>query len=178
MSGPTIFTEVIETAASRAISAQEEARKKGLQAYTILLILTDGAILDARATAASLNQVSDAPLSVVIVGVGSADFSSMQFLYDSSKPGERDIAQFVQFNNHSRDSVALTSETLREIPNQLVGYFQSKYIPPLPPMQRSDSEIMIEPEEDEIDLTLDIGEDEIVVTSGGKGFVDGFNNKQ
>jgi hypothetical protein len=174
MSGPTIFTEVIETAAARAISAQEEARKKGLQAYTILLIVTDGAVSDAQATAASLNQVSDAPLSIVIVGVGDADFSSMQFLDDSSKPGKRDIAQFVQFNKHSRDSVALTSETLREIPHQLVGYFQSKSIPPLPPMQRSDDEIVIEAEEDEIDLTLDIGEDEIVVTSGGQGFVDGF----
>jgi hypothetical protein len=174
MSGPTVFTEVIETAAARATSAQLEAGRKGLQAYTILLILTDGAVSDAHATAAALNQVSDAPLSVVIVGVGDADFSSMQFLDDSSKPGKRDIAQFVEFNKHSRDSVALTSETLREIPDQLVGYFQSKSIAPLPPLQRSDSTIFVEPEEDEIDLTLDIGEDEIVVTGGGEGFVDGF----
>jgi uncharacterized protein YegL len=174
MSGPTVFTEVIETAAARANSAQFAAGRNGLQAYTILLILTDGAVSDAQATAAALNKVSDAPLSVVIVGVGDADFSSMQFLDDSSKPGKRDIAQFVEFNKHSRDSVALTSETLGEIPDQLVGYFQSKSIAPLPPLQRSDSSIMVEPEEDEIDLTLDIGEDEIVVTGGGEGFVDGF----
>jgi hypothetical protein len=120
MSGPTVFTEVIQTAAARAISAQEEARKKGAQAYTILLLLTDGAVSDARATAEALNQASDAPLSVVIVGIGDADFSSMQFLDDSSKPGKRDIAQFVEFNKHSRDSVNLTSETLREIPDQYV----------------------------------------------------------
>ena len=174
MSGPTVFTEVIETAAARATSAQLAAGKKGLQAYTILLILTDGAVSDAQATAAALKQVSDAPLSIVIIGVGDADFSSMQFLDDSSKPGQRDIAQFVEFNKHGRDSVALTSETLREIPDQLVGYFQSKSIAPLPPLQRSDSTIFVEPEEDEIDLTLDIGEDEIVVTGGGQGFVDGF----
>jgi hypothetical protein len=179
MSGPTVFTEVIETAAARATSAQEEARKKGLQAYTILLILTDGAVSDARATAATLNQVSDAPLSIVIIGIGDADFTSMQFLDDSSKPGKRDIAQFVEFNKHNRDSVALTSETLREIPDQLVGYFQSKSIAPLPPLQRSNSTITMEPEEDEIDLTLDIGEDdEIVVTGGGQGFVDGFGSSR
>jgi hypothetical protein len=35
---------------------------------------------------------------------------------------------------------------------------------------------MIEPEEDEIDLSFDIGEDEIVVTGGGQDFVNGFGN--
>jgi hypothetical protein len=60
--------------------------------------------------------------------------------------------------------------------SRLVGYFQSKSIAPLPPLQRSDSSIMIEPEEDEIDLSFDIGEDEIVVTGGGQDFVNGFGN--
>ena len=175
MSGPTVFIEVIQTAAARAMSAQEAAQKKGQQAYTILLILTDGAVSDVNATAASLDQVSDAPLSVVIVGVGNADFKAMQFLDDAARPGKRDIAQFVQFNKHSRNSVALTSETLHEIPDQLVGYFQSKGIAPLPPLQRTDSVMSIGSEEEEIDLTLDIGEEEIVVTGGGDDFVDGFN---
>ncbi len=75
MSGPTVFTEVIQTAAARATSAQEAARRKGQQAYTILLILTDGAVSDVQATAQVLDQVSNAPLSVVIIGVGNADFS-------------------------------------------------------------------------------------------------------
>ncbi|EEC47209.1 predicted protein, partial [Phaeodactylum tricornutum CCAP 1055/1] len=135
MSGPTVFTEVIETAAARAMSSQSEAQRKGQQSYTVLLILTDGAVSDVQATAHSLNQVSHAPLSVVIVGLGDADFSSMQFLDDSSKPGKRDIAQFVQFNRHASNSVALTSETLHEIPEQLTGYFSSNGISPLPPIQ-------------------------------------------
>jgi hypothetical protein len=175
MSSPTVFTEVIETAAQRAASSQEKARQKGCQAYTILLIVTDGAVSDVHATAATLDRVSDSPLSVVIVGVGGADFSGMQFLDDSSKPGKRDVAQFVEFNKHRQNSVALTSETLNEIPNQLVGYFQSKGIAPLPPMQRSDSVIVADPAEEEIDLSLDIKEDDVVVTGGGEGFVDGFN---
>ena len=175
MSGPTVFTEVIRTAAARAKSAQEAARAEGQQAYTILLILTDGAVSDVNATAAALNQASDSPLSIVIVGVGSADFGAMRFLDDSARPGKRDIAQFVEFRKHSENSVALTSETLHEIPDQLVGYFQSHGIAPLPPLHRTDSMMSIGSEEEEIDLTLDIGEDEIVVKGGGDDFVDGFN---
>ena len=175
MSGPTDFTEVMQTAAARAQSGLEEALRKGMQAYTILLILTDGAVSDVRKTAACLDQISDSPLSIVIVGVGNADFSSMQFLDDSAKPGKRDIAQFVEFNKHSHSSVALTSETLHEIPDQLTGFFKSKNIAPMPPLQRSDSTMSIGVEEEEIDLSLDIGEDEIVVTGGGDDFVDGFS---
>ena len=146
MSGPTVMTEVIETAAAKAMSSQQAAQQIGSQSYTILLIITDGAVSDVDATAACLDRVSDAPLSIVIVGVGNADFSGM-----------------------------LTSETLREIPDQLVGYFQSKGIPPLSALQRTDSTVSVGMEEDEIDLSLDIGEDEIVVTGGGDDFVDGFN---
>ena len=58
MSGPTVFTEVIETAAARAASAQEAAKRNGGQAYTILLILTDGAVSDVPAPAACLDSVS------------------------------------------------------------------------------------------------------------------------
>lgn len=175
MSGPTVFDEVFQTAAAKAISSQEEAKRKGQQAYTILLVLTDGAVSDIQRTAQTLGSIADAPLSVIIVGVGGADFSAMQFLDDhSNPPGKRDIAQFVQFNKHCHDSVALTSETLHEVPDQLTSYFRSHSIAPLPPLQRSDSKVEVMPEEDEIDLTLDIGEDEIVVTGGGDGFVDGF----
>jgi Copine/C2 domain len=177
MSGPTDITELLQTAAARAQSAQEEAASRGQQAYTILLVLTDGAVSDIQKTANVLSQISNTPMSVVIVGVGNADFAGMRFLDDASM-GQKDITQFVQFNRHSRDSVALTSETLHEIPNQLVGYFQRHSIPPLPPVQRNDEDIVIEPEEAEIDLNLDLGsggaDDEIVVKSGGDDFVSGF----
>lgn len=174
MSGPTVFTEVIQTAAARAESAQQNAARHGGQCYTILLIVTDGAVSDVEATARCLEEASRAPLSVVIVGVGNADFSGMQFLDDFSS-GKRDIAQFVEFNKHSHSSQALTSVTLDEIPTQLTTYFQSKGIPPRPPLQTSDSRAALGQEEEEINLTLDIGEDEIAVTAGGDDFVDGFN---
>jgi len=177
MSAPTVFTDVIRTAAQHAEKAQEEAMRKGGQCYSVLLIVTDGAVSDVQATARCLEEASQAPLSVIIVGVGNADFSAMRFLDDLSVPGKRDIAQFVEFNQHSHSSESLASETLNEVPAQLVGYFQSKGIQPLAAIQRSDSTVTLDTnsEEDEIDLNLNIGEDEIVITSGGDDFVDGFN---
>jgi hypothetical protein len=174
MSSPTVFTEVIRTAAARANASQAEAQQRGEQCYTILLIVTDGAVSDVQATAACLDEVSDAPLSIVIVGVGNANFSSMQFLDDASGPGKRDIAQFVEFNKYKHSASALTTQTLDEIPDQLTSYFRKKGIAPRPATLRSDSKIIVE-EEEEIDLSLDITEDEIVVTGGGDDFVDGFN---
>lgn len=174
MSGPTVFTEVLQTAAAKAMSAQEAANAQGKQAYTVLLILTDGSVSDPAATAQVLQQIRNAPLSVVIVGVGNADFGAMQFLDDASS-GDKDIAQFVSFNQHSSNSVALTSETLHEIPDQLTGYFQRNGIQPLPPVVRGDDEIVVDAEEEEIDLTLDFSDDgEIVVAAGGDDFASGF----
>jgi len=174
MSSPTQFIDVMQTTAARATRAQETAAKKGKQAYTILLIVTDGAVSDSQATAACLQQISDAPLSIVIVGVGDADFTSMEFLDDANKTGQRDIAQFVQFNKHRTSGVDLTSVTLREIPGQVVDYFQSKNIQPLPAVVATEEDIIVEEAEEEIDLSLDLSEDEIVVSAGGNDFRDGF----
>jgi hypothetical protein len=176
MSGPTVFTEVMQTAAARAQSSMEAAQRNGSQSYTILLILTDGAVSDPQATAECLQQISSAPLSVVIVGVGNADFSSMHFLdHSGDPPGRRDIAQFVEFNKHSHNSTELTSETLREIPDQVVEYMSIHNIAPMPALQRSDSTIDVAEAEEEIDLTLNFDEEEIVVAGGGDDFVSGFN---
>lgn len=176
MSKPTVFNEVIQTAAARASSALEEAKSNNSQSYTILLILTDGAVSDPQETARCLESVTDSPLSVVIVGVGNADFSSMKFLDDfGDQPGHRDIVNFVEFNQHSHSSTQLTKATLNEIPEQVVSYFQERNMPPMPALKRSDSSVSVGEEEEEIDLSLNIGEDEIVVEGGGGGFVDGFN---
>lgn len=175
MSGPTVFDNVIKTAAAQATSAQQRAMANGGQCYTILLILTDGSVSDPQATARSLEAACNAPLSVVIVGIGNADFGAMQFLDDfSTRRGKRDIVQFVPFGQHSRSSHDLTSATLDEIPTQLTGYFQSMGIQPLPPIRRSDSSVVVAEDDGEIDLRLDIREDEIVVAGGGDDFVDGF----
>jgi len=142
MSGPTVFAEVIDMAAARARSALSEGQRTGRQEYHILLILTDGAVSNIELTKQALERASTAPLSVVIVGVGNADFSKMQFLDDFANQYSqiRDICQFVQFSSHAHDKSALTRETLDEIPQQVVDYFYHAHgIMPLPPIQRHDS---------------------------------------
>lgn len=68
----------------------------------ILLILTDGVINDMETTVRTLIQASSLPLSVVIVGIGHADFSEMKrldsdggLLKDGGLTAVRDIVQFV-----------------------------------------------------------------------------------
>jgi len=43
---------------------------------------------------------------------------------------ERDIVQFVAFNNYKNDPLELAKQTLEEIPRQLVSYMSSKGISP------------------------------------------------
>lgn len=175
MSKPTDFTQVIDVATSRSKKMQEEAEAEGKQAYTILLILSDGAVADANVTMDALQRAADAPLSVVIVGVGNEDFSAMHFLDDAPEKFGRDMVQFVEFNKYCENSSALTSHTLREIPDQLVSYFQNRGIDPLPPLQVEEDEIVVDPEdEEEIDLSLDVNEDEIVVSGGGVNVYNAF----
>mmetsp|Transcript_2733 Transcript_2733/g.3132 ORF Transcript_2733/g.3132 Transcript_2733/m.3132 type:complete len:588 (-) Transcript_2733:152-1915(-) len=167
MSGPTVITEVLRTGAAFAVSSQEAAMAEGKQKYTTLLILTDGAVSDVAATARCINEIKNAPLSIVIVGIGSADFGAMQFLDDNAS--DIDIAQFVEFNAHKHDSGSLTNATLQEIPTQLESYFQRHGIMPNPPIQVEEEEIVVEAEEEEIDLTIDFGADgnNMSVSSGG-----------
>jgi len=179
MSGPTVFTEVIDTVAASAQQHFADAVRQGKQTYTVLLILTDGAVADVNATAAAISRASHAPLSIVIVGIGNADFGPMQFLddFNSAQFGGqgRDIVQFVQFGKHSHNSVDLTRETLEEIPNQLNTYFQTNGIQPGRGIPQSDSTMQIDQADEEIDLSLDVRGDEFFVRSGGDDFVDGFN---
>jgi hypothetical protein len=45
-----------------------------------LLIITDGVITDINETLDAIVTASSLPLSIIIVGVGGADFSTMEFL--------------------------------------------------------------------------------------------------
>ena len=68
---------------------------------------------------------SDQPLSIVIVGVGEADFDSMDVLDADTTPlyskkykryMSADIVQFVPFREFRHDPYKLAKETLQEIP--------------------------------------------------------------
>lgn len=130
LSGPTEFGLLIRTAAQHA---QSEA---GLypQAYTILLIVTDGVINDFDETTRAIVEASHLPLSIVIIGVGDADFTAMDALDGDDVPlcrkKCRDIVQFVPFRKYQGKPDVLVSKVLEEIPNQLVEYMMSKNILP------------------------------------------------
>jgi len=78
--------------------------------YHTLLILTDGAIHDMRETRDLIVEASHLPLSIIIVGIGNADFGMMEELDGDeirlrNSKGEaavRDIVQFVEFKNFSQ----------------------------------------------------------------------------
>lgn len=159
MSGPTVFKDVIDLAASTARNELEEKLQIGKQTYKILLILTDGAVTNVEETQEALDRASDAPLSIVIVGIGEADFSTMKFLdnFQDYTPGGRDICQFVEFNKYKHDRRALTRETLDEIPQQLVEYFYNRGIMPHPAISGSKLDLTAsEPDEEDIDLSINV----------------------
>lgn len=69
------------------------------------MIITDGEITDLDQTRQSIVNSSKLPMSIIIVGVGEADFKAMEFLDGDNgvlksvtgEPAVRDIVQFVPF---------------------------------------------------------------------------------
>ena len=80
LSGPTIFSQVIGAAAGMARQSAAASSSANPGTYTILLIVTDGVITDLEATKEAIVAASDLPLSIIIIGVGDADFSAMHAL--------------------------------------------------------------------------------------------------
>eukprot|EP00249_Psilotum_nudum_P013506 c24369_g1_i2 orf=775-2379(+) len=76
LAGPTIFGPIINAASALA----SDAMLQGKQMYYVLLIITDGVITDLQESINALVRASDLPLSVLIVGVGGADFTEMDIL--------------------------------------------------------------------------------------------------
>lgn len=106
-----------------------------LQQYFVLLIITDGVITDMDQTRTAIVEASRLPMSIIIVGVGGADFSEMEFLDSddellSSPRGDvasRDIVQFVPFRDFqvssSRFLRTAKTERQRVIVCTYLGFF-------------------------------------------------------
>eukprot|EP01133_Synstelium_polycarpum_P013426 gene13426-15821_t len=130
-SGPTYFESIIETTYKKYAATSAPGQQK----YTILLIITDGEVMDMSCSISAVNRASKYPMSIVIVGVGKADFGSMETLDgDKTAIGSRDIVQFVPMRDvASRGPYAIAKETLKEIPHQMVSFFKSQGVMPNPP---------------------------------------------
>ena len=134
LSQPTYFHFVIDKL--NEIVKKEVEQNKDI--YNILMILTDGIIDDMNETIDSLVESSFLPISVIIIGIGNADFSIMNKLdadddplYDKNeRKADRDLVQFVPFIKFQNDGQKLAEQVLEEIPRQIVEYYQHKKISP------------------------------------------------
>jgi len=130
MSGPADFSQVIKHAADTAKNSLETSLQSNMLSYTILLILTSGNVSNMTDMMNALAAASNAPLSIIVIGIGNADFKKLQFLDDFAKGDTRDICQFVDFETHKHSKTSLTRATMEEVPVQLVEYFTSNEIYP------------------------------------------------
>lgn len=135
LAGPTLFGPVINKAAEIASYSLTHSHNK----YFILLIITDGVITDAIETKDAIVKASDLPLSILIVGVGGADFKQMEILdADNGKRLEsstgriatRDIVQFVPMRELQGREISLVQSLLEELPGQFLTYMRSRDIKP------------------------------------------------
>ncbi|XP_034429040.1 copine-3-like isoform X2 [Hippoglossus hippoglossus] len=133
--GPTNFSPVIDHV---TCFAKQALRQNRASQYFVLLIITDGVITDMDQTCAAIVEASRLPMSIIIVGVGDADFSAMEFLDSDDKllrsptgdTAARDIVQFVPFRDFQGNSVALAQSVLAELPDQVSSFFNSYKLKP------------------------------------------------
>ncbi|THG17996.1 hypothetical protein TEA_001391 [Camellia sinensis var. sinensis] len=121
LAGPTLFGQVINTAAEIAGRSLSQDSSK----YFVLLIITDGVLTDLQETKDALVMASDLPLSILIVGVGGADFKQMEILdadnghrleSSTGRIATRDIVQFVPMRDvHDDDEVSFISVPKRDL---------------------------------------------------------------
>ena len=142
LSGPTLFSEILSYSKAVAESQMQD------HAYTILLIITDGVINDMRQSSDLIVESSTLPLSIVIVGVGGADFTDMETLDADDIPlvhsrtlkhMKNDIVQFVPLREVKENSshFNLAKEVLAEVPGQVTKYMSDYKIEPRPPVART-----------------------------------------
>ena len=135
LSGPTYFSPMIN---DLIFECKKEIKEGKIMNYHILMILTDGQIDDMEETKDALVEASFLPISVIIIGIGTGDFGNMDVLDADENPlfdknrrkADRDLVQFVPFNNFKDNPQRLAEEVLEEIPRQVVEYYQHQKIEP------------------------------------------------
>ncbi|KAJ0059820.1 hypothetical protein NL108_013136 [Boleophthalmus pectinirostris] len=133
--GPTNFSPIINHV---SCFARQALTQNMASQYFVLLIITDGVITDMDQTRTAIVNASHLPMSIIIVGVGGADFSAMEFLDSDDRllrapnheVAARDIVQFVPFRQFQGNSVALAQSVLAELPDQVTSFFNSYKLKP------------------------------------------------
>lgn len=94
----------------------------------VLLIVTDGVAVDIEETKRKALVYSQFPLSVVVVGVGRADFSELHSF--NNLAGCRPNMTFVEYRRHQHSAVSLAKGALERLPSQIVQYMHQAGIRP------------------------------------------------
>lgn len=126
LGGPTYFAPLLQQFKGYVAA---HAYKK---IYQIMLLLTDGIIHDMPETKRLLVDMAKMPCSVIIVGIGSADFTAMEELDgdggmltdDMGRVCTRDLVQFVVYNEAAARG-DLAEQVLKEVPKQCVDFMES-----------------------------------------------------
>ena len=110
--------------------------------YTVLVVFTAGDFTELQETVDLIcTAAEDAPLSILIIGVGNNDFSSVKklcgdkngMLRDSRGiPIAREVVTFVSFKQFGGNATEVIAEALKEIPEQFVEYHVMNGAKPLP----------------------------------------------
>ena len=148
--GPTNFAPTINHVANVARGFIDGSQ------YFILLIVTDGIITDMEQTKCAIVDAASLPISIIIVGVGGADFDEMEELDGDTvrvtdlrgRVASRDIVQFVPMRNFlgvggpnsQGAAVYLAKEVLAEIPDQFIGFMKSRSIAPKTPLSTASTQ--------------------------------------
>ncbi|PAA82109.1 hypothetical protein BOX15_Mlig017750g6, partial [Macrostomum lignano] len=142
LSGPTHFAPVIKHVSRLALNHQDGSR------YYVLLILTDGTIDDWTECKRAVIEASYLPVSIIVVGIGSGNFTEMELLdqdvwllEEGGQKACRDIVQFVELRKYLRvaadgsdgvrwSKVALAKDVLQELPSQILEYMRRRRLKP------------------------------------------------
>lgn len=152
LSGPTHFSESIEHATRLAGAVPFSAAH---QEYHVLLLVTDGEVMDMAASQRAIVAAAGVPLSIIIVGVGRGPFGRMEDLDGDAPVGgvaggapapaygggmsgggvpggapRRDLVQFVPFEQFRGSPPALAAAVLAELPSQVTDFCAARGVFP------------------------------------------------
>lgn len=112
--------------------------------YTVLAVFMAGDFVDLQETIDKIcTAAEDAPISIIIFGLGNSEFSSAKKLCGSGEkngkltdsrgiPIAREIVTFVSFKQFGGNADEAIAEALKEIPEQFVQYQLMNGVKPLP----------------------------------------------
>lgn len=132
MAEPTVILSVLRAAAQRAekfvVPSNSTNPKKDLR-YCVLLIMTYGVVSDLARTQEIIQSYRDLPLSIVMVGIGRADFTEMH-KWNTYPFDTRGRFSFADYRQHKYSSMSLSQEALQQVSLDVRDYFLGRGVFP------------------------------------------------